>query len=285
MPMTTSKSGGIAGVVKYIDLFGVEPRINIQQKAKYNTVLGGVISIFIYITIILGFVYFGQELVVKRNPTVIVSNQYDVEPQRFNLTKDKFNFVLQIQDGNSYAYVDYSIFTVKVRCKTTTRTVDANGEPSYTYNTLYPRLEICNMARHFPNFVEQFAGQELSNSMCIHPDDSDSLSIQGVWGSAKYTAVIMDIYPCTNGTTPGIVCKPQDEIDKKLSGGFLSVNVIDTIFDPVKFEKPYQYIGRADFFTSLSKNFFKLYTLYFKNIDYETDVADPRQENRTLPSS
>jgi hypothetical protein len=264
------KTGKITNLLKFIDLFGVEPKINIQQSEKFNTIFGGLISILFYISILLGFFYFSQELVTKSNPTVILSNQYDIEPKRFDLTNNKFNFFIAIQDENSAYYIDYSIFTVKIRLKTTTRTLDSEGKPSYTYDTQYPRLEICNITRHFPNFVQQFTGSDLSTSICVNPEDSDKFIIQGQWDSANYTSVIMDIFPCTNSTTSDIVCKPQQDIDQKLRGGFFSIQIIDTIFDPKNYTQPYQYISR-NFYTSMSKDFFKVYTLYFKNIDYSTD--------------
>jgi hypothetical protein len=260
----------ITKLFKYIDLFGMEPKINIKQYNKYNTFFGGFVSIFIYILVVLGFIYFGQELILKANPTVIVSNQYDTNPLQFNLTKEKFNFFIKLQDVNSNYYIDPQIFYFSVKHVITTRTLDSNGSPSYTTQTIPLKLEVCNMTRHFPNFEEQFTGQDLGRAMCVYQGDSDSLYISGIYGSEVYGRITIDILPCKNSTTSDVKCKPQEDIDKMLEGGFFSIFLIDTIFDPKNYTHPYTYVGR-NFYTSMSKNFYKSYSLWFKNIDYLTD--------------
>jgi hypothetical protein len=279
--MSNSHSEGISSrLLKFIDLFGLEPKIKIQNKEKYNTIFGGLISIFVSIAILMGFIYFGQELIVKKNPTVMLSNQYDTEPQRYNLTRNKFNFVFGMEDQNSQLYVDFSIFYARAKMDIITRSVNANGVPTIVFDHVYLRVEICNKDRHFPYFFDLFSAIDLGKSMCIHPDDAELLYIQGMWGSSHYTAVSLDIMPCTNSTDSSIICKPQEQIDKQLSGGYFNVYIIDTIFDPTNYTQPYTYIAR-NFYTSISKNFFKLFELYFKNVDYTTDSGALVQNEST----
>jgi hypothetical protein len=277
----TKSEHTITKLFKYIDLFGMEPKINIKQYNKYNTFFGGFVSIFIYILVVMGFIYFGQELFLKANPTVIVSNQYDTNPQQFNLTKDKFNFFIKLQDVNSNYYIDPQIFSFSVKQFITTRTIDSKGSPNFTTQTIPMKLEVCNMTRHFPNFKGQFIGQDLSRAMCVNQGDSDSLYISGVYGSEVYGRIVIDILSCKNSTASDVKCKPQEDIDKLLSGGFFSIFLIDTIFDPKNYTHPYTYVGR-DFYTSMSNNYYKAYSLWFKNVDYSTDsgflLQDVNQE-------
>jgi hypothetical protein len=273
---------------KFIDLFGTEPKIKIQNNEKYNTAFGGVISIFFCITVLMGFIYFGQELIIRANPTVIVTNQFDIEPQRFNLTRNMFNYVFGIQDKDSQYYLDFGIFGIRTKMDIITHTVDDKGVANFNFDHVYLNVEKCDIDKHFPYFADQFADLDLANSLCFKPEDAEKLYIEGMWGSSHYTAISVEVVQCVNQTVPYVqkaaVCKSQAEIDEKLGGGFFSIYVTDTIFDPTNYTHPENHIVR-NYYTSLSKNFFKLYELYFKNIDYVTDsgfLLEDKESKRYL---
>jgi hypothetical protein len=275
-------------VLKKIDLFGTEPKIKIQSNEKYNTAFGGIVSIFFCIAALMGFIYFGQELIIRANPSVIVTNQYDADPDRFNLTSDKFNYIFAIEDQNSNYYYDPTIFGIRARLNVYTAQTDEKGQPVIIYDHYYLRVELCNIDRHFPHFREQFAPLLVNSMMCIHPDDNPLLRIQGIFGSPVYTDLAVQVLSCVNGTLPNVfksdVCAPQSVIDAKLAGGYFGAYVIDTIFDPTNYTHPETYVAR-NYYTTISKNFYKRFEIYFKNIDYITDsglLLEDKQPKRYL---
>ncbi len=56
--------------VKNFDAIGRKPTLRIEDKKRYTTYLGGFLSITIYIFVIVSLLYFGQELYLKRYPSL-----------------------------------------------------------------------------------------------------------------------------------------------------------------------------------------------------------------------
>jgi hypothetical protein len=271
--MKISKSSLFKTFLLKIDQFGIKPELNYNNSIKFKTKVGGAISLLFFITIAMGIIYFGKELFNKEHPSLIQANIYDQDPGRFNLTGDAFRFFVGIEDINFNYYIDPSIYTIAASLPIITRSMDPNGQPVFDYNNFIPlRVEQCKLNVHFANFKDQFDNQPLSSLLCINPNDADKTYLRGSFGEIEYAYLSIKLSSCRNGTTHGVICKPQEEIDHMLNGGYVAVNFIDTLFDPSKFETPYKY-SRKNFFTTFSKKYYKEWTFYFNNVDYYTDAG------------
>ncbi len=63
--------------VKSIDRLGITPQFFIEKKPKYNSLTGGVFTILLFFLSICASFFFGKELYLKQDPTVILSNFFD----------------------------------------------------------------------------------------------------------------------------------------------------------------------------------------------------------------
>jgi hypothetical protein len=251
-----------------IDQFGVKPELNFNNEDKFNTKTGGVISILFFIVLILGCAYFSQELFNKQKPSILQADIYDSDPMRFNITPDNFGLFLGIEDKDFNYYIDPTIYQIKASIETVYRTFDNNNQPVFNFSSTPIRTEQCVLERHFPNFIEQFESQPLKGLNCIHPHDANSLFMDGFWGEESFVYLFARFFACKNGTD--VVCKSQEVIDEYLNGGFIGIDFVNTIFDPVNYTTPHKYV-RKDYYSTISNLYFKEINFYMNNVDYYTD--------------
>jgi len=259
----------LKSIIRSIDFFGIKPKIMIDKSYKHKTLLGGIITIFISILILLGFIHFGRELIDKINPTVISSGFYQSNPDEYILKPDNFNFFIGIQNKNSEYYVDPSLVKLDAKYISFTRKI-IDGKIDWTPVERSLNMEPCVLERHFQDFKQEFTGLPLSDLYCLNPNDYKNISLAGSWGEDLFNLLAFHVSPCKNSTESNIICKSSEEIQKTLAGGFFVVNHIDTIFEPKNFKNPRKYF-RRNYYTTMSNSYFKELNFYFKNIEYNTD--------------
>lgn len=264
--------GAIYKSIVSLDYFGNQPHFLYNSLQKHQTFLGGLMSIFVYILVGLGFFAFGKELILKESPAVISSAEYLEVPERYNLSLSNFGFFYGVQDKSYSYYVDPTIYTVDIKLLKFLTGKNPDGSVFFKDESKTLKHENCNLERHFPNFTDLFTGQDLPNLICIDPEDADSMYLTGSFGNEEFAAISISLKSCKNSTDSKIVCKPKEKIKEKLDGGFFVVNNIDTVFNPKNYTHPEKKI-RRNFYTTFSLQYWKELSFYFKNIDYYTDVG------------
>jgi len=203
---------------------------------------------------------------------VILSNYYDETPQLYNLTSENFNFFVGIQGINFNYYIDPTIYTLKIGINQIKYQELPNGEANYIENLNYIDMERCVLQKHFKNYANLFKSQELSNLLCFDQDKIKNITLAGTWGNENYQYLEFTVSNCKNGTNPNIICKPKDEINRNLEGGFFVIYYIEPVFDPKNFSRPDNMI-RQDFYTTMSNKYFKEISFWMKNINYISDAG------------
>jgi hypothetical protein len=252
--------------LRSIDLFGVEPKLQMMNSSKYNSLLGGFVSILFYLITFLSILYFGQEIVLKESPNVISMQEKDTNSRRYNLTLDKFNFLVGISDMSFNYFQDDSIYKLSAEFEL------AEGPMHRVISSQFIplRFENCDIDKHFSYFKESFEKINLNSTRCLIPEDSASIYLQGNIDDNFHTKINFYITACKNETSDGIICKSQSVIDNTMKMAYFSIHYIDTIFNPKHYDEPEKYI-RKDYFTSITNLYSKNIDFYFNNIDYITD--------------
>jgi hypothetical protein len=262
-------SNFIANGLRSLDFFGVKPKLLINSSPKYKTLIGGSISILVTCLIIAGFIYFGQELIQKQNPTVISSSIFQENPDNYALSPENFNFFIGIQDSNYNYYIDPTILKISITFNNYRSNI-VNGTLNWDQTSKELKAEQCDLNKNFPYFKDEFSHQPLSSLYCVDPSTFQNIFIGGNWGQEFFNYLQIRIQTCQNSTDSNVTCKTPEEIDNVLSGGYFVVNLIDSLFEPKNYTNPQKHF-RRDTFTTMSNKFYKEVTYYLKNIDYNTD--------------
>lgn len=270
----------VSEAVISVDQMGITPQFLINRKTEYKTLTGGILSILLIIFYIMACIVFGEELIKKQNPTVLISSIFQNEPEQFNLTKKNFGFFVGLQGSDYEYYIDPTVYNLKMRLRTKRSYLDDKGKFQNEYKSKTFLLEKCDLEKNFPNFKNEFKDNDLNNLLCA-PKEINEIILQGSFDNSLYRWFDFSVRICKNSTESDIICKTQEEIDKKLQGGFFVINYIDTIFDHKDYENPYKYI-RKNYYTSMSNKFVKSITFWLRNIDYITDGGILFEEKEKL---
>ena len=73
--------------VNKLDLFGVSPKLYIDNQEKYRTKFGVSLSFTLFVSVILACWIYGKDMYYRKNPNIAVSEIINKNPHRFDFTK------------------------------------------------------------------------------------------------------------------------------------------------------------------------------------------------------
>ena len=247
------------------DIYGYSPYLFIGGYKRNGSFLGLLSTL---LSIMVGWLissYFILEFLNKKKFTVITSETNPEGIDSIKLTKNTFYFSFYLQDPISYEpIIDESIYYPKVYYKIAKR----NEKEGFIWIQKPLEYGKCELNDFDENYQKLFMNYNLENMYCIKNLNE---SIKGVFTKDEYSFIFVEFYECKNSTEK-FNCKSQNEINYYLNGTFMAIDFQDISIDPNNFSYPIiPKVGQ--FYTTLSKNYFKEIHLYFKKILIETDIG------------
>ena len=250
-------------LINLFDIYGYSPYLFIGGYKRNGSFLG-LLSTLLSITVgCLFSSYFMKEFLNKKKFTIITSETNPEGIDSIKLTKNTSYFSFYLQDPISYKpIIDESIYYPKVYYKTAKR----NNKEGFIWTEKPLEYGKCELNDFHENYQKLFINYDLKNMYCIKNLNE---SIKGVFTKDEYSFIFVEFYECKN-TTEKLNCKSQSEINYYLNGTFMAIDFQDISIEPNNFSYPIiPKVGQ--FYTTLSKNYFKEIHLYFKKILIETD--------------
>lgn len=244
------------------DFLGRTQKFTISKKNAFQTYFGSILSLII-ITIVSYFViYFGLQIIQKKQPKINSSLYNDLNPQKTSLTSDNFAFTLSLQNPDYSFYINDSIYSVNASIIT----IMNDGENSETFIT---PLEIirCN-EYNFTVVPEYFNLLDLENLFCLNM--STEIYLKGDFGQSEWTYLNFEFSKCVNSSKNNNSCSSQEEIDSRLDGGYVGIFMTDLNIVPNNFNNPSQLYGKNIFTTFSAREYIELW-VYFKRVELNTD--------------
>jgi len=129
--------------------------------------------------------------------------------------------------------------------------------------------EICKEEMFGENYKHLFIEGELNNSYCLK---DYNLTLAGGYKYERMSYFRIKLYPCLNSTENNFKCKPQEEIDRYLKGGYFSILTKDIGLNPSNFTFPVL-STLQDLYTTIDKSIYRDYILYYGITEIHTDVG------------
>ena len=221
------------------DFLGRTQKFTISKKNAFQTYFGSILSLII-VTIVSYFViYFGLQIIQKKQPKINSSLYHDLNPQKTSLTSDNFAFTLSLQNPDYSFYINDSIYSVNASIIT----IMTDGANSETFIT---PLEIirCN-EYNFTVVPEYFKLLDLENLFCLNM--STEIYLKGDLGQSEWTYLNFEFSKCVNSSKNNNSCASQEEIDSRLDGGYIGIFMTDLNIVPNNFNNPSQFYGKNIF--------------------------------------
>ena len=152
------------------------------------------------------------------------------------------------------------------------------------FNTIEYRdlnIEKCKVEKFGKDYQHLFTEREFYDSYCVSNLD---IALTGGFIYDKFSCIRILIYPCYNTSANHNHCKPQEEIDKVLAGGYFSVLLKDIGLNPNN--RSYPILPTIqDFYTTISKDFYKDVIFNYEITDIVTDdgiISESKKTERYL---
>ena len=105
----------IRAFLRQIDLYGVKVDIQLENRRKYTTVLGGFFSCIQLAVALFLFITMGADMMQRTNPIVVLSEIYNHDPTRVIFSKYNYFFMLGMQLPGTFAqFYDPSIYNISL---------------------------------------------------------------------------------------------------------------------------------------------------------------------------
>ena len=124
---------------KKLDIFGIPPLFTIRGRSTFQTHLGSSLTIICVFLIILYFLFFLNQMVNHKSPSIQSSNYFDEFAKEINLKKNNFSFVFSLQTHEFTNYIDETVY--KIKAYQTKLTLN-NG--SYCSENIPIKVKKCN---------------------------------------------------------------------------------------------------------------------------------------------
>lgn len=243
-----------------LDLFGISPCLYFQGREKQGSCLGLILTFLICIFTIICFIYFGENLYYRKDPSVTTTHQFEIFPEKFVIDPKKFPLLLEINDPPGQNYFTNPLhLKAKISQYTFLRENSSQKLTIKNYD-----MEICT-PQHFssisPTLQEYFLSKNLSNFFCI-PENLTNLTIQGSFDQDLYQNVKLSFSLCNK--TLNNSCNSYENITKFMSLGYVGLYFLDSVFDATSFENAYK-IAPHEFSTNFVLNSQKSINVFLKN--------------------
>jgi len=195
-------------LLKNIDMFGAEFKLNIRGKETFTTLLGGLsTSILGMITIVLAW-YFGKDIYQKVNPYYLSKTTYKNHTPMMELNTSNFFFAFRVEDDNGIQFKNESFF--HYRFKYQYIEIDSTIGSIKVLNDDYSDGEICSSA-HIDNDTLHSKG--LYNFYC---SNLSGFKLGGDWRSPYISIISYYLERCRdalrNGQSQEILHVPLNKI-------------------------------------------------------------------------
>ena len=180
--------------IKKLDLVAIEQKIQMNDHSRFQTFVGGLITIILIILIIISSVYFGQELWKKANPKVFINTKQVDEIKAVEIDPKDFYIVMEVTSNIDYLqYIDESIYSAKA-IEITYSYDDKNGELIKSDK----EIEFLSCNNYFQNISELDNSYiyDLKSSLCFKPNSK--AKIENFWGSSKMSLITISFYKCSS---------------------------------------------------------------------------------------
>ena len=248
----------------YFDIYSKKITFFYNNKEKISSYFGLFLTIIYILVSSILFIYYFIVTIERSKMKVFDSVIYFKDIPSLEVNSNLIYFAFGIENINtSFRFIDETIYYPKIYY---IERIKKNGE---FYNL--KKEEILYERCHEENFGEEykqlFLEGELNTSYCVKEFNA---TLSGGQKYDRMSYIKIEILPCVNSSNNNFHCKPQEIIDKYISGAYFSLIIKDIGFNPSNYSFPIspaiQYL-----YTIVDKQIFKEYILYFRLTEIHSD--------------
>ena len=255
-------NNNIMSYIESANIYGIKPSFYVKRKDTYFTKFTLFISIISILVIAFFIIYFGKDLLHRTKQNLLFSTITDKEPLALNLSSSNFVLSFSLQYENYTSFIDNKIYNIKAYLVSSYIDKEIN-EKIINYTS----LEVVKCSNYHFNLISDFfKTNDLNNLYCLN---NSNLIIKGGFDNENYQFIKIQFNFCDNNSI-NYNCEDLESIKKKFKGGYVTIFYSDLSIQSNNYSHPAVINGRNKV-TTFSSNYYKEFTLFFKNKIIQTD--------------
>ena len=241
------------GGIQELDIFAKKLGLFYNGREKIGSLFGLILTIIYILVSLFIFIHYTISIIRKEELQVHDSTEYSNSTPSINLNNSElFYFAFGVENAeNASRFVDETIYRARA-----VYYYGKKNESGGAFNTIEYRdlkIEKCKVEKFGKNYQHLFTPGEFDDSYCVSNFD---LTLIGGFIYDEFSCIRILIYPCKNTSDNNNHCKPQEDIDRVLAGGYFSILLKDIGLNPNNHTNPILPTIQ-DFYTTISKDFYK----------------------------
>lgn len=243
-------------LIKLVDIFGQPISLTLNKRKSSKTIIGGLLSIFMFVLLLAMFIVTAQDLINHTNPQVAVESVILKELPEIYLDKNLMPLALALTRDSNLVFnkPEYFKYNFSVLW----------GNTSESLTETFYNLTECRK-EFFPLLSEEtYESSLISDYMCV---ENKNVTVWGSWQESSISYVSLSVRMCQNKTDKsGPPCASEEEISQFLRKNSLFFTFLfqDSIINTGHADKPVEYTVKS-MFSSLKQETYKIIEVYFKN--------------------
>ena len=262
-------------VLKFFDMYGFQFNLKYKNKNIYSSIFSILFTFLtFFITFILGLIFFidlfkHKEFNIVINDVNILNKETIIDFSNVPLMIGFLNGFIPAEINSKYIYIIFQRNEHYVR-------LNEKGKDYIERLSYKIELESCNES-HFYGNEEYFKSIDYSKFLC--PKIGQNLTFSGRYGDKifGYDILEMHLVKCSNNSevdsdssSSSIECKSDEEIDKYIEDGYLTIYYLQYTLDHYNISNPIIKSVRSEIFM-VANNQVKRYYYYFNPSRYYSD--------------
>ena len=267
--------------IREFDIFAKRLGLFYNGGEKVGSLFGLILTIIYIIASIFILIYYTISIVKKEDVQVNDSIEYSSDIPYIDLNNsDLLYLAFGVEKvGSATRFIDETIYYPKAFYYYGEKSTSGGEFNTIEYRNL--KIEKCKVEKFGKNYQHLFTKGEFDESYCLSDLD---FALTGGFIYDKFSCIQIMIYPCYNTTENNNNCKPQEEIDKVLAGGYFSILLKDIGLNPNNQSNPILPTIQ-DFYTTISKDFFRDVIFNYEITDVISDegiIFEKKKKERYL---
>ncbi|EAS04164.2 transmembrane protein, putative (macronuclear) [Tetrahymena thermophila SB210] len=230
-----------------IDIFGVGVNIKFNKREKYQTKLGGLFSVVVYILMLVYSMNLLNIILKKTDPIVIFEQNSVTQPQRFDLNPQNFSIAFALLNENLDPFIDQTLYSMNGQIYYRNK-IWNNQTQKYTEDVGTQEFQVIPCTEQSfqePNSRNYFLNLNYTNMYCIK--DTSQLFIEGQFDADRFTMLKINLTECSDLNNQSIKCQQQHERKKQLENTKLQIYYVNRIIQIRDYSNPFQSVGQTQF--------------------------------------
>jgi hypothetical protein len=268
----------VTNFVTSIDYFGQKVELAFNKERYFKSVIGGTFSIIMYCCCISFIISIGLQLVLKLNPSTVVSTQKERTAPLKDLNEEDMLFAFYILTADFEPLNDLSVAEITGYQFVVNRT-----ETNVLDDKVPIELTNCSNYRSYFNdrgFSNEYIKNGINDGLCFKFSKNETI-IGGNFVLDYFSNLLISVKRCDNKVSK-VACRSKEEIDAKLKGSYFELYYLDWNVDPNNYDSPFSRYF-AVYYTILDSISLRFIDLFFKEslITSNTGFLFDNFENKT----